>query len=176
VWAAALANGGSADNIQPGIDFFKQLNKAGIFNKTQAKTSTVESGETPIVVDWDYLNVGNAAEFKTKGVTWDTNVPTDGLVTGYYSQAISVSAPHPAAARLWEEYLYSQDADGGQNGWLKGTARPIELVAMQKSGKADPAALAKLPPVTDANPFAPTADQVAKAKALVTQNWAAAIA
>jgi putative spermidine/putrescine transport system substrate-binding protein len=176
VWAVALANGGSADNIQPGIDFFKKLNKDGIFNKTQAKTSTVESGETPIVLDWDYLNVGNAAEFKTKGVTWTTNVPTDGLVTGYYSQAISASAPHPAAARLWEEYLYSQDADGGQNGWLKGTARPIELVAMQKNGKADAAALAKLPPVTDASPFAPTPDQVTKAKGVVTQNWAAAIA
>jgi putative spermidine/putrescine transport system substrate-binding protein len=176
VWAVALANGGSADNIQPGIDFFKKLNKDGIFNKTQAKTSTVESGETPIVLDWDYLNVGNAAEFKTKGVTWTTNVPTDGLVTGYYSQAISASAPHPAAARLWEEYLYSQDADGGQNGWLKGTARPIELVAMQKNGKADAAALAKLPPVTDASPFAPTPDQVTKAKGVVTQNWAPAIA
>jgi putative spermidine/putrescine transport system substrate-binding protein len=176
VWAAALANGGSADNIQPGIDFFKTLNKAGIFNKTQAKTSTVESGETPIVVDWDYLNVGNAAEFKSKGVTWTTNVPTDGLVTGYYAQAISASAPHPAAARLWEEYLYSQDADGGQNGWLKGTARPIELVAMQKNGKADATAVAKLPPVSDANPFAPTPDQITKAKGVVTQNWAAAIA
>jgi putative spermidine/putrescine transport system substrate-binding protein len=176
VWAVALANGGSADNIQPGIDFFKKLNKDGIFNKTQAKTSTVESGETPIVVDWDYLNVGNAKEFKTKGVTWTTEVPSDGLVTGYYSQAISASAPHPAAARLWEEYLYSQDADGGQNGWLKGTARPIELAAMQKAGKADATALAALPTVTDAQPFAPTPDQVTKAKAVITQKWAAAIA
>lgn len=176
VWAVALANGGSADDIQPGIDFFKKLNKDGIFNKTQAKTSTVETGETPIVLDWDYLNVGNAAEFATKGVKWTTNVPTDGLVTGYYSQAISASAPHPAAARLWEEYLYSQDADGGQNGWLKGTARPIELAAMSKSGKADATALAKLPPVTDASPFAPTPAQVTKAKGVVTQNWAAAIA
>ena len=176
VWAVALANGGSADDIQPGIDFFKKLNKAGIFNKTQAKTSTVESGETPIVLDWDYLNVGNAAEFKTKGVVWTTNVPTDGLVTGYYSQAISASAPHPAAARLWEEYLYSQDPDGGQNLWLKGYARPIELVAMQKNGSADQAAVAKVPPVTDKNPFVPTQDQVTKATATVTKNWAAAVA
>ena len=176
VWAVAVANGGTADNIQPGIDFFKQLNKAGIFNKTQAKTSTVESGETPIVIDWDYLNVGNSAEYKSKGVTWTTNVPTDGLVSGYYSQAISASAPHPAAARLWEEYLYSQDADGGQNGWLKGALRPIELAAMRASGRADPTALAKLPPVTDPHPFAPTADQVTNAKAVVTQNWATAIA
>src|SRR4051794_28265620 len=116
VWAAALANGGSADNIQPGIDFFKTLNKAGIFNKTQAKTSTVESGETPIVVDWDYLNVGNAAEFKSKGVTGTPTAPPPGVGTGSSAPGISASAPPPAAARLWEEYLYSQDADGGQNG------------------------------------------------------------
>jgi putative spermidine/putrescine transport system substrate-binding protein len=176
VWAAALANGGSATNIQPGIDFFKKLNSEGIYNKTKVTPATVASGETPIVLDWDYLNVGNAATLKKSGITWTTTDPADGLVSAYYAQAISVNAAHPAAARLWEEYLYSQAADGGQNGWLTGFARPIELPAMIKNGSADKAALALVPPVTDANPFNPTPDQVTAAKAVVTQKWAAAVA
>jgi putative spermidine/putrescine transport system substrate-binding protein len=175
VWAAALANGGSADNIQPGIDFFHKLKTEGIFNKTKVTPATVASGQTPIVMDWDYLNVGNAAALKKQGVTWTTADPSDGLVSGFYSQAVSINAAHPAAARLWEEFLYSQDADGGQNGWLRGFARPIELVAMQANGSADKAAAAAQPKVDDATPFNPTQDQITKAKNLVTQKWASAV-
>jgi putative spermidine/putrescine transport system substrate-binding protein len=175
VWAAALANGGSADNIQPGIDFFKKLNSEGIFNKTKVTPATVASGATPIVLDWDYLNVGNAAALKKAGVTWTTVDPADGLVSGYYAQAVSINAAHPAAARLWEEFLYSQAPNGGQNGWLRGFARPIELVAMQANGSADKTALALVPPVTDANPFNPTAAQITAAKAVVTAKWSAAV-
>jgi putative spermidine/putrescine transport system substrate-binding protein len=175
VWAAALANGGSADNIQPGIDFFKKLNSEGIFNKTKVTPATVASGATPIVLDWDYLNVGNTAALKKVNITWTTTDPSDGLVSGYYAQAISINAAHPAAARLWEEYLYSQAPDGGQNGWLRGFARPIELPAMQAAGTADKTALALVPPVTDPNPFNPTQAQVTAAKAVVTAKWSAAV-
>jgi putative spermidine/putrescine transport system substrate-binding protein len=178
VWAAALANGGSATNIQPGIDFFQKLNSEGIFNKTKVTPATVASGETPIVLDWDYLNVGNAATLKTQNITWTTVDPADGLVSGpsaYYDQAVSINAAHPAAGRLWEEFLYSQDPGAGQNGWLRGYARPIELPAMLKAGTADKAAAALLPAVNDTNPFVPTQDQVTKAKAVVTQKWAAAV-
>jgi putative spermidine/putrescine transport system substrate-binding protein len=176
VWAVALANGGSADDIQPGIDFFKKLNDEGIFNKTQVTPATVASGATPIVLDWDYLNVAEGAELAKKNQKWEVTDPSDGLVSGYYAQAINRNAPHPAAARLWEEFLYSQDADGGQNLWLKGYARPIELVAMQGNGSADKAALAKVPPVNDTNPFVPTQAQVTKATDTVTKNWSAAVA
>jgi len=175
VWAAALANGGSATNIQPGIDFFSKLNKEGIFNKTKVTPATVASGETPIVLDWDYLNLGNAGALKSQGVTWTTDDPSDGLISAYYAQAISINAAHPAAARLWEEFLYSQDAGAGQNGWIRGYARPIELPAMITAGTADKTALALLPSVTDPNPFNPTQAQVTAAKAVVTQNWAAAV-
>jgi len=175
VWAAALANGGSVTNIQPGIDFFSKLNKEGIFNKTKVTPATVSSGETPIVLDWDYLNLGNAGALKSQGVTWTTADPSDGLVSAYYAQAISINAAHPAAARLWEEFLYSQDANAGENGWIRGYARPIELPAMITAGTADKTALALLPTVTDPNPFNPTQAQVTAAKAVVTQNWAAAV-
>jgi putative spermidine/putrescine transport system substrate-binding protein len=175
VWAAALANGGSADNIQPGIDFFKKLNSEGIFNKTKVFPATVASGATPIVLDWDYLNAGEVTALKAKNVTWKVADPSDGLVPGYYAQAVSLNAPHPAAARLWEEYLYSQKPTDGQNLWLAGYARPAELTAMQKAGTADTKALAAVPPVTDSNPFNPTQAQITKAKAVVTQKWSSAV-
>jgi putative spermidine/putrescine transport system substrate-binding protein len=175
VWAAALANGGSATNIQPGIDFFKKLNSEGIFNKTEVKPATVASGATPIVLDWDYLNAAEVSTLKAKNVTWKVTDPSDGLVSGYYAQAISRSAPHPAAARLWEEYLYSQAPKDGQNGWLQGFARPIELPAMQTAGTADKAAAAAVPTVTGDTSFNPTQDQITAAKAVVTAKWKAAV-
>jgi len=172
VYAAALANGGSFDDIQPGLDFFAKLKKLGNFNPVQAKQSTVESGETPITIDWDYLNAGYSAEFKSKGINWQVNVPTDGVYANYYNQAVNKWAPHPAAARLWEEYLYSAE---GQNLFLGGFARPVEMDAMKTAGTLDTAAAAKLPPVTGPPAF-PTDDQTTKAKALLAANWAKAIA
>jgi len=172
VYAAALANGGSLDNIQPGLDFFTKLKKAGNFNPVQAKQSTVESGETPITIDWDYLNAGYAAEFKAKNINWQVNVPTDGLYANYYNQAINKWAPHPAAARLWEEYLYSAE---GQNLFLSGFARPVEMDAMKTAGTLDTAAAAKLPAVTGTPTF-PTQAQITKAKATLASGWAKAIA
>ncbi|MEU8686776.1 extracellular solute-binding protein, partial [Streptomyces sp. NPDC048611] len=56
VYAAALANGGSFDYIQPGIDFFAKLKKDGNYTPVQATSATITKGKTPIVLDWDYLN------------------------------------------------------------------------------------------------------------------------
>jgi putative spermidine/putrescine transport system substrate-binding protein len=176
VWALALANGGSADDIQPGIDFVKKLNGEGIFNKTEVTPATIASGATPIVLDWDYLNAGETDALAKEGVDWQVSDPSDGLVSAYYSQAISLNAPHPAAARLWEEFLYSHDADGGQNGWLRGYARPIELDAMTADGTADADAVSKIPQVdAGATPFVPTQDQVTAAQQVVAKNWSAAV-
>ena len=167
VWAAALANGGSLDDIGPGIDFFKKVKDAGNFNPVEVTSATVQSGETPLSIDWDYLNAGQTATLKDAGVTWVVNVPTDGLFGGYYSQAISKFAPHPAAARLWQEFLYS---DEGQNILLKGGARPVRLPAMQQAGTADQTAPAALPPVQGTADF-PTEKQQTAAQQVVASRW-----
>ncbi|MCW2533514.1 MAG: exported protein of unknown function, partial [Blastococcus sp.] len=134
VWAAALSNGGSLDDIGPGIDFFRQVKDAGNFNPVEITPATVQSGETPLAIDWDYVNAGLTKTLADEGVEWQVNVPSDGVFGSYYSQAISKFAPHPAAARLWQEFLYS---DEGQNIWLKGLSRPVRLDAMQTAGTAD---------------------------------------
>jgi ABC-type Fe3+ transport system substrate-binding protein len=167
VWAASLSEGGSLDDIGPGIDFFVALKKSGNFNPVESTPATVLSGETPISLDWDYVNAAQTDEMEAAGSTWEVNVPSDGLMGGYYSQAISKFAPHPAAARLWEEFLYSDD---GQNIWLKGGARPVRLPAMEDAGTADTEALGALPQVEGTADF-PSEDQEAAAKKVVTDRW-----
>lgn len=167
VWAASLANGGSLDDIGPGIDFFAQVKEVGNFNPVEITPATIQSGETPLAIDWDYLNAGLTETLAEQGVEWQVAVPSDGLFGGYYSQAISAYAPHPAAARLWQEFLYS---DQGQNLWLQGGARPVRLPAMQEAGTADPEALAALPPVEGTAEF-PTQEQESAAQQVVATRW-----
>jgi putative spermidine/putrescine transport system substrate-binding protein len=171
VFAAALASGGSFDDIQPGLDFFKKLKAAGNFNPVESTPATVQSGETPISIDWDYLNASYTDEFTSKGVDWKVTVPSDGQYAQYYAQAINKDAPHPAAARLWQEYLYGPE---GQNLYLKGYARAVLLPAMETDGTADAALIAKLPKVEGTPQFASDA-QVTKAKEVLTAGWGAAV-
>ena len=170
VWAAALANGGSLDNIQPGIDFLGKMKKDGVFIPIEATQATIQNGQTPITLDWDYLQASAATTLKARGVNWKVVVPSDALLGGFYSQAISATAPHPAAARLFEEFLYSVD---GQNLWLKGSARPVELAAMQTAGTADATALAALPAISG-TPVFPSQAQNSAAKNLLVAGWAKA--
>jgi putative spermidine/putrescine transport system substrate-binding protein len=99
-------------------------------------------------------------------------IPTDASYAAYYSQAINATAPHPAAARLWEEYLYSVE---GQNLWLNGSARPILLPTMVKDGTVGAAANAKLPPAPAGDPTYPSDAQQTAAKTIVSQQWATAV-
>ena len=166
VYAAALANGGSLSNIQPGLDYFKQLNAAGNFVPVQSSPAVIESGQIKVNIDWDYLNSAYAQAVKGK-VNWKVFIPSNAKYASYYAQAISANAADPAAARLWEEFLYS---NVGQNLWLKGLARPILLPTMQANGTANATYLASLPAVSG-NPVFPTSAQLAAAQTLVANQW-----
>lgn len=167
VFAAALANGGSLNNVQPGIDFFKKLKSIGNFIPVGGSPQTVASGQTPIVIDWDYLNLVYTGEFPA--AKWTATIPADGVYGAYYCQGISATAPHPWAARLWQEFLYS---DQGQLLFLKGFAHPTRFPDMTKR-KVIPAALLKaLPsPALYAKLKFATAKQNAASKAVIIDQW-----
>ena len=166
VYAAALANGGSLANIAPGVAYFKSLKQAGNFVPVEGTPATVQSGQTPILVWWDYLL---ASEVKSVVKDFKIVIPSDAQYAGYYDQAISASAPHPAAARLWEEFLYSTD---GQNLFLEGSTRPIEMAAMEAAGTIDKTAEAALPQVPGSGSLQlPTTAQVTTAGNVVAQQW-----
>jgi putative spermidine/putrescine transport system substrate-binding protein len=167
VQMASLASGGTVDDISKGVEFFGNLKKAGNFLPVDPTSATVESGQTPVVFDWDYLNAAQAAKLPS----WKVFVPSGAVLGSYYVQAINADAPHPAAARLWQEFLYS---DEGQNLWLKGGARPVRADAMAKAGTIDAAAFAALPKI-ESEPVIPTEEQNTKAKEYLTANWAKTI-
>jgi putative spermidine/putrescine transport system substrate-binding protein len=164
---AGVANGGSLDDVSKGVDFFHQLKTKGNYVPVVGTAATVKAGQTPVLFEWDYLSTSHGKDVST----WKIFVPSNSIIGGYYSQAINRAAPHPAAARLWEEYLYS---DEGQNLWLKGGARPVRMAAMTTAGTIDKTAAAALPAV-NGTPQVPSGDQTSKASAYVVANWSAAV-
>ena len=168
VFAASLANGGSLDDITPGIQFFADLKTAGNYITTQATSATKASGQTPIVCGWDYLQLADRDVQKGK-VNITVAVPSNGVYGGYYCQAINKHAPHPYAARLWQEFLYS---DAGQILFLKGYTHPARFADMSKRGVVPQSLLAKLPPAQDYKTvkFASVA-QITKASDVLAQQW-----
>lgn len=168
VYLAALENGGSADDITKGVDYFGDLKKAGNFQNVLPTQATVASGETPVVIQWSYNNLAwGPAAGASGNQNWKTVVPEGQALGSYYSQAINKDAPHPAAARLWQEYIASPEA---QNLYLQAGAFPATLAAMEQSGKVDQDAL-------DAAGGAPkdyvelTDAQVADAAKVLSAKW-----
>jgi putative spermidine/putrescine transport system substrate-binding protein len=171
VMMANLAQGGTANSIAKGVNFFHSLKQAGNFVPVQATNATIKAGTTPVVINWDYLNTASVVG---QGANWKVFVPSNATLGGYYAQAINKNAPDPAAARLWEEFLYSQAASGGQNLWLQGGARPVEQAAMTSNGLLDKAAAASLPPVAGTPVFL-TGTQATGAATYLASNWAQAV-
>jgi len=168
VFASALANGGTLNTVSKGLDFWKTMKANGNFIPVEATPATVQSGQTPITLDWDYLQ-GKYSKESAGKVDWKVVVPSDAVYGGFYAQAVVKNSPHPAAARLWQEFMYS---DQGQNIWLKGGARPIRLSAMVKTQKANATYVAALPavPAGQKAVFA-TLDQILSAKDTVAAIW-----
>ena len=174
VLAAGMGAGGAPGKEagDKGLAFFAEMNKAGNFVPVIGKAGTLAQGATPIVAMWDY-NALSARDTLNGNPPVDVVVPKTGVLAGVYVQAISAYAPHPNAAKLWMEYLYS---DEGQLAWLAGYCHPIRFNAMAKAGKIPQALLDKLPPAAsyEAAVF-PTLDEQAANKEAVTKGWDATV-
>lgn len=168
VWAAALANGGSLDDIAPGVAFFAELAQAGNFVPVGATPATIESGQTPIVINWDYLNLAYKTQFAQRADI-EVVIPEGPVFGNYYCQAISAFAPNPDAAKLWMEFVYS---DEGQLIYLEGFAHPARFTDMVKRQAIPAELMAKLPP---AEPYEkvtfPNNAQTKKAQDVVQAQW-----
>ncbi|MFC7431247.1 MULTISPECIES: ABC transporter substrate-binding protein [unclassified Agrococcus] len=170
VQLAALQSGGSPDDMQPGIDFFAELSAAGNFLPLNATNATVASGETPVVINWSYIEAANQVALEGQR-DWQIWIPEGQALGSYYNQAINADAPHPAAARLWQEFLFSDEA---QNIWLEAGAFPVRLQSMIDDGTVDQDALEAVgtPP---AELVQLTSEQAEAASALVAEQWATVI-
>jgi putative spermidine/putrescine transport system substrate-binding protein len=170
VFAAGLSasNGDISKAGDAGLKYFAELNKNGNFVPTIGKAGTLAQGATPVILRWDYNALADRDTLKGNPPV-AVVVPQTGVVAGVYVQAISAYAPHPNAAKLWMEFLYS---DAGQLAWLKGYCHPIRFQDLAESKKISPALMAALPPAESyAKAVFPTLAEQAAAKGVITKQW-----
>jgi len=167
VGLATVQSGGTLDDFTPGIEFFEKLNDAGNFLPVNATGATIASGETKVVFDWSYNNLAAAATVDG----WKVTTLPGAVYTSFYNQAISKDAPHPAAARLWQEFIYSAEA---QNLFIVGGAYPVTIQTLQDAGTVDTAALDALGEL-EGDLVTPTAEQAEANAAILAEKWASAI-
>lgn len=163
--------GGTFDDVQPGLDLFADLADAGTLNLKDVTAGTIDAGEHGVVFDWSYNQLSTQQRLAGKGVEWKVFVPAGGEIVSFYNQAINKDAPHPAAARLWQEFLFSPEA---QNLWLAGGARPVLQDWMEAEGTLDPAAAAALPAVAG-TPQTPSTAQAEAINTVLAGEWDATV-
>ncbi len=167
VFAASLANGGSLDDVQPGLDFFKKVNDAGNFVPVIAKVGTVAQGATPIVLAWDYNAFGDKDSL-AGNPPLEIVYPSP-TIASMYVQAISAYAPHPNCAKVWMEILHS---DEGQLAWMKGYAHGVHQTDMEARGVIPADLKAKLPSSSAfASAVSPNPDQLSAARDAIKTGW-----
>ncbi|MDP4510412.1 ABC transporter substrate-binding protein [Nonomuraea turcica] len=153
VMAASMRAG--VPRPEQGVELFAKLKQGGRLTDL-ARANTI--------VAWDHLNAARSAG---QPDAWQVTIPRDAALGGYHVQAINKAAPHPAAARLWQEFLFS---DEGQNLLQKGWARPARGEAMTMKGTLDTAQAAKLPKAPGP-PVLMTIPQADAAKAYLKREW-----
>lgn len=174
VMAASLANGGSADDIMPGIQFFADLKASGNLGGTDVTKETVLTGETPIGIDWSYNVPGLAAELEAAGITYETNFPSDGIYGGFYGQGVIKDSPNQACSKLWMEHIFSNE---GALGYLAGGAVPARIEALTAAGLVTEEVKANLPPdelIAQISFLTPS--QIAAAKVTLAEQWGTMVA
>lgn len=142
VFSAALANGGSLDDIEPGIDFFAKLAEVGNLVTINDAAGALTTGQAAVVFDWNYNWLGRREQLEADGVNFDYFVLEDGVFGNHYAQPVTIGSPNPNAARLWVDWLTS---DEGSEQYALGGAIPARFTELAAAGKLSEAALAALP-------------------------------
>ena len=132
VYAAALAFGGSINNIEPGIAFFKKLAQQGRLIENLKTDNLPTSGyedKIRVLISWDFsaLAYRDEAATQTPAKNYGACIPSDGSVTSGYATIISKTAKHPYSAMLAREYILS---DAGQLNIASLYATPIRSVKL----------------------------------------------
>ena len=134
VMAASLANGGSFDDIMPGIEYFAGLKESGNLQTIDVNEANLLSGEVPIALDWTYNFPAVKQEMKDAGFDVQVTVPSDGVYGGFYAQSVVTESSHPCAARLWMEHIVGDD---GALGYLEGGAIPARYATPPRGGQGE---------------------------------------
>jgi putative spermidine/putrescine transport system substrate-binding protein len=165
-FAAAFGNGGSMDDVAPGISYLGKLSQAGNVLRTVGTTPYAQfiKGEIPIWIG--YENDGLKAKY-VDGMGDDVAViiPQEASAAAPYAISLVKNGPNPNAGKLWLNFIMT---DEGQKIFAEGFVRPAV------PGIALPASVAdKMPPAPQIRPL-----DIAKAtakKAEIDAGWAKAV-
>jgi putative spermidine/putrescine transport system substrate-binding protein len=166
VFAAAYANGGSVDNIKPGIDFLAKLHAAGNVQRVEGTTPYAKflKGEIPVWIS--YENDGlKAKHLDGMGDAAEVVIPKEASVAAPYAISLVKDGPNPNAGKLWLNFIMSE---AGQSLFAQGFVRPsVPGVNLA------PDVLARMPAAPQLRPL--DVIKASEQKAEVDKQWAQAV-
>lgn len=174
ILAAGLSTGAApgAESGAKGLELMAEINKAGNFVPVTGRSGSIAQGQTPIVAAWDY-NLLSWRDALDGNPPMEVVIPEGPVLAGVYVQAISAYAPHPNAAKLWMEHIFS---DEGQNGFVKGYCHTARFNTMVAEGKVPQELLDALPPAEAyTRAVFPTVEQQGAHREVVTTQWDAVV-
>lgn len=127
-YAAAVAVnealGGSLDNFEPAIQYFKQLRENDPIVPKQTSYARVLSGEIPILLDYDF-NAYRAKYQDHAGVEFV--IPTEGTIMMPYVMTLVKNGPHQDTGKKVIDFVLGEK---GQRLWAENYLRPVMPSAM----------------------------------------------
>ena len=169
IFMVNLALGGTFDDVAPAVAWFKKLNSVGNFINVKPSVATYASGQTPVVMDNMYNQVTIQKKMKDIGKVWKVFTPS--VLGSTYNIAISAWAPHPACARLWTEFIASEEVAAI---YASAGATPAIWPYLVKTRRAPAAGIAVVGKTKVSAPQSTTAQQT-KAPEYLKANWSAAV-
>jgi putative spermidine/putrescine transport system substrate-binding protein len=166
VAAAGRAAGGSLADVWSGLAFFRRLDEAGSFMAALGSWRSLDFDANSVQAWWDFNAMLNQ---ELNGPATVTVIPASGQVACVFAQGISACAPHPNAARLYEEFLFS---DEGQLLWLQGHAHPARLDDLVQRQAVSGQLLACLPAVPAGTETCfPTPEELKAVREVCEEQW-----
>ncbi|WP_157431643.1 ABC transporter substrate-binding protein [Actinomadura hibisca] len=126
VVAAAVANGGGVGNLAPGFDFFAKLKKAGNLSDAKMSEETLEKGEAPIQVNYDFNGIAQKKELGAKGVKLEVIVPSDGSI--WAPSGLMINKYNTAKGDFLKAFLDYVLTDEGQLLFAESGAHPVRAI------------------------------------------------
>ncbi len=161
VLSTAYAFGGDMDNLDPAFEFWAEMAKAGRIDQGDILLQRIQAGEVQLGVTWSYNALGYRDQ--TPNYKFIVGVPSDGSILSGYASVINSYAPHPFAAALAREYIFS---DEGQNNLAKGGAVPtrtdISIPQEIQDATIQQSEYANSVPIKDAAAYAAVGAEISK--------------
>jgi len=196
VLAASLGNGGenNLSDVSKGLELFKAVKANAPLVKVNG--TNLASGTAKVGFMWDFNALGIIPAAKQAGLDLKFAYPTDFVLQAPpYINAINAKSPNCANARLWQEFVYSQNkgktaadltaADlklpgsklfalmqGGQNYFMQSGADPIMSKAMTTKKLLVPSLLDFKVASTAKIVGPPTISDVLAAREQIISSWA----